>query len=45
MFYEVIPEGKTDGLVYNFDDSLVPGQIVTVPVGRRVVPGIIVKKV
>ena len=29
----------------NFDGSLSPGQIVTVPVGRRVVPGVVVKKV
>ena len=46
MFYEVIPEGKVEALTYNFDDdSLLPGQIVTVPVGRRVVPGVVVKKV
>ena len=45
MFYEVIPEGKVETLTYNFDDSLFPGQIVTVPIGKRVVPGVIVKKV
>lgn len=45
MFYEVIPEGKVEGLTYDFDDSLLPGQIVTVPVGKRVVPGVVVKKV
>ncbi len=45
MFYEVIPEGKVEGLTYDFFDSLLPGQIVLVPVGRRVVPGIVVKKV
>ena len=45
MFYEVIPEGKTEGLTYDFDASLVPGQIVLVPVGRREVPGVVVKKV
>lgn len=45
MFYEVIPEGKVEGLTYDFFGSLLPGQIVLVPVGRRVVPGIIVKKV
>ena len=45
MYYEVIPEGKTEELTYNYDSSLLPGQIVLVPVGRRVVPGVIVKKV
>ena len=46
MFYEVIPEGKVEALTYDFDgDSLVAGQIVMVPVGRRVVPGVVVKKV
>ena len=45
MFYEVIPEGKVETLTYNYNDSLLPGQIVTVPIGRRVVPGVIVKKV
>ena len=45
MFYEVIPEGRTDGLTYSYDDSLLPGQIVMVPVGKRQVPGIVVKKV
>ena len=46
MFYEVIPEGKVEALTYDFDDgSLSSGQIVLVPVGRRVVPGVIVKKV
>ena len=32
-------------LTYSFDDSLLPGQIVLVPIGRRVVPGVVVKKV
>ena len=33
-------------MTYDFDgDSLVPGQIVLVPVGKRVVPGVVVKKV
>ena len=32
-------------LTYDFDGSLLPGQIVLVPVGRRTVPGIVVKKV
>ena len=45
MFYEVIPEGRVEALTYNFADSLLPGQIVLVPVGRRVVPGVVVKKV
>ncbi len=45
MYYEVIPEGKVEALTYSFDDSLLPGQIVTVPIGRRVVPGVVVKKV
>ena len=55
MFYEVIPEGRTEALTYDYgesggggegvDDSLLPGQIVTVPVGRRVVPGVVVKEV
>lgn len=45
MFYEVVPEGKVEGLTYDFDGSLLPGQIVLVPVGKRSVPGIVVKKV
>ena len=46
MFYEVIPEGKVEILTYRFDgDSLLPGAIVMVPVGRRVVPGVVVKKI
>ena len=45
MYYEVIPEGKTEELTYSCDDSLLPGQIVLVPVGRREVPGVVVKKV
>ncbi|MBR3353706.1 primosomal protein N' [Candidatus Saccharibacteria bacterium] len=55
MFYEVIPEGKVEALTYHYDgggdngddnsDSLFPGQIVTVPVGRRIVPGVVTKKV
>ena len=32
-------------LTYSFDDSLLPGQIVLVPIGRREVPGVVVKKV
>lgn len=42
-----------EGLVYDYrgagddceGDSLLPGQIVTVPVGKRMVPGVVVKKV
>ena len=45
MFYEVIPEGKVEALTYDFDGSLVAGQIVLVPMGRRVVPGMVAKKV
>ena len=45
MFYEVVPEGKVGVLTYDFSDSLSPGQIVLVPIGRRSVPGVIIKKV
>ena len=45
MYYEVIPEGKTEELTYFYDGSLSVGQIVLVPVGRREVPGVIIKKV
>ncbi len=45
MFYEVIPEGKVEALTYDYDGSLLPGQIVVVPVGRRNVPGVVIKKV
>lgn len=56
MFYEVIPEGKVGRLTYEYDpawmgdaslssQTLVRGQIVMVPLGRRVVPGVVVKKV
>ncbi len=45
MFYEVVPEGRTEGLTYNFSDSLSVGSIVTVPVGKRLVPGVVIKKV
>lgn len=34
-----------EGLTYDFDDSLPAGQIVMVPLGKRVVPGIVMKKV
>ncbi|MBR3180209.1 primosomal protein N' [Candidatus Saccharibacteria bacterium] len=45
MFYEVVPAGKLNELTYSFDSSLLPGQIVLVPVGKRVLPGIVTKKV
>ena len=45
MFYEVVPEGKVGRLTYSFDDSLLAGQIVMVPLGKRVVPGVVIKKV
>ena len=32
-------------LTYHYDGSLLPGQVVMVPVGRRAVPGVVVKKV
>ena len=34
-----------EALTYSYVDSLVPGQIVLVSMGRRVVPGVVVKKV
>ena len=34
-----------EALTYSFNGSLLAGQIVVVPIGRRVVPGIVVKKV
>ena len=45
MFYEVIPAGKLGELTYSSDSPLLPGQIVMVPVGRRTLPGIVIKKV
>ena len=45
MFYEVIPVGKVAGLTYESSDSLLVGQVVMVPVGRRVVPGVVMRKV
>ncbi len=45
MFYEVAPEGKVGAFIYDFSDSLLPGQIVLVPVGKRTVPGVVLKKV
>ena len=45
MYYEVVPEGKVETLTYEYSDSLLPGQIVLVPLTRRVVPGVVIKKV
>ncbi len=45
MYYEVIPEGKVGRLTYFSATSLVAGQVVLVPLGRRTVPGVVVKKV
>ena len=45
MYYEVIPVGKVEELTYESDTSLVAGQIVLVPLGRRSVPGVVIKKV
>lgn len=49
MFYEVIPGkvfGKAGGvLTYESDNSLVPGQIVVVPLGRSKAVGVVCKKV
>ncbi|MBR3156816.1 primosomal protein N' [Candidatus Saccharibacteria bacterium] len=45
MFYEVVPEGKVEALTYSYDSSLLVGQIVMVPLSKRVVPGVVVKKV
>ena len=48
MFYEVIPGrmfGKGDILTYSYDNSLVPGQIVEIPLGRSKTVGVVSKKV
>ena len=48
MFSEVIPGkvfGKGDILTYSCDDSLVPGQIVEIPLGRGKTVGVVSKKV
>ena len=34
-----------EALTYEYDDSLAPGVVVLIPLGRRVVPGVVVKKV
>jgi len=45
MFYEVVPVGKIGKLIYFSDDSLLPGQIVLVTLGKRTLPAIVYKKV
>ena len=48
MFYEVIPGkvfGKGSILTYSSDVSLLPGQIVQVPLGRGAAVGVVCKKV
>ena len=49
MFYEVIPGiifGKNRGaLTYESDDSLAPGTIVEIPLGRKEAVGVVDKKV
>ena len=45
MFYEVIPVGKVEVLTYDFSASLLPGQIVLVPLNKKLVPGVVIKKV
>ena len=45
MFYEVIPSGAVGRLTYNFDGDLGIGQIVIVPLGKKNVAGVVVKKV
>lgn len=34
-----------EALTYNYSDSLLPGQIVLIPIGKRQVPGVVAKKV
>ncbi len=48
MFYEVIPGkgfGGAEALTYFSDSPLVCGQIVLVPIGKKQLPGVVVKKV
>lgn len=49
MFYEVMPgvryRSGGGALTYQSDQMLVPGQIVQIPLGRRLVTGVIEKKV
>ncbi len=49
MFYEVIPtkvfRNNASTLTYFSDSNYAPGQIVLIPLGKRTIPGIIVKKV
>ena len=48
MFYEVIPTKlfRQDAgiLTYSSDTALAPGQIVVIPLGKKEVPGIVLKK-
>lgn len=49
MFFEVIPtEVYREGggaLTYSFDHDLLPGHLVLIPLGRRTITGIVLKKV
>ncbi len=49
MFFEVIPtEVYREGggaLTYSFDQKLLPGHIVLIPLGKRTITGIVLKKV
>lgn len=49
MFYEVMPgvryRSGGGALTYQSDQMLVPGQIVQIPLGRRLVTGVVEKKV
>jgi primosomal protein N' (replication factor Y) (superfamily II helicase) len=45
MFYEVMVEGMGGALTYDFDEILEIGQVTLVPLGKKVVPGVVVKKV
>lgn len=45
MFYEVMPKGRVEALAYSYNDSLAVGQIVLVPLGKRQVPGVVLKKI
>lgn len=46
MYYEVIPvKGFGGELTYKSDDSLLPGQIVEIPLGRKKSVGVVSKKV
>ena len=46
MYYEVIPvKGFYGELTYESSDSLLPGQIVEIPLGRKKCVGVVLKKV